>query len=61
MPMALLKRSNKQSARVPKDEVVASVADGKLLPAKQSKPFKPFKPVRVKGKAVSRLIIEERR
>lgn|GEM_PF-122655 len=60
-PVAVLNKPDLHGARLPEEKIAALVAEGKLLPAKESGPFKPFKPVRAKGKPVSRLIIEERR
>ena len=59
--VAVLKRPDRNSARTLEEKLAALVAEGKLLPAAKSGPFKPFKPVRVKGKPVSRTIIEDRR
>ena len=60
-PVAVLKKPDRNTARTPEELIAALVADGKLLPAASPGPFKPFKPVRMKGKAVSRIIIEDRR
>jgi antitoxin (DNA-binding transcriptional repressor) of toxin-antitoxin stability system len=60
-PVAVLKQPDRRSARTQEERVAALVAEGKLLPAANPGPFRPFKPVRVKGKLVSRIIIEGRR
>jgi len=60
-PVAVLKKPDRNSARTEEELIAALVAEGKLLPAASPGPFKPFKPVRVKGKPVSRIIIEDRR
>jgi antitoxin (DNA-binding transcriptional repressor) of toxin-antitoxin stability system len=60
-PVAVLKQPDRRSARTQEELVAALVAEGKLLRAASPGPFKPFKPVQVKGKPVSRIIIEGRR
>ena len=60
-PVAVLKKPDRRSARTQEELIAALVAEGKLLPAANPAPFKPFKAVRVKGKPVSRMIIEDRR
>jgi antitoxin (DNA-binding transcriptional repressor) of toxin-antitoxin stability system len=60
-PIAMLHKPDSTSARTEEEMVAALVAEGKLLPAKRPGPVKPFKPVRVKGKPVSQMIIEDRR
>jgi antitoxin (DNA-binding transcriptional repressor) of toxin-antitoxin stability system len=60
-PIAMIKRPDRTSAQTEEEIIVALVAEGKLLPAKHPGPVKPFKPVRVKGKPVSKMIIEDRR
>jgi antitoxin (DNA-binding transcriptional repressor) of toxin-antitoxin stability system len=60
-PIAMIKKPDRTSAQTEEEIVAALVAEGKLLPAKQPGPVKPFKPVRVKGKPVSQMIIEDRR
>jgi antitoxin (DNA-binding transcriptional repressor) of toxin-antitoxin stability system len=60
-PVAVLKKPDRISAGTPEEKLAGLVAEGKLLPAEKPGPFKPFKPVRVKGKPVSRTIIEDRR
>jgi prevent-host-death family protein len=59
--VAVLKKPDRNSARALEEKLAALVAEGKLLPAEKPGPFKPFKPVRVKGKPVSKTIIEDRR
>jgi len=60
-PVAVLTKPDPTSARTEEEIGAALVAEGKLLPAAQPGPFERFKPVRVKGKPVSRMIIEDRR
>ena len=60
-PVAVLKKPDRRSARTQEEVITALVAEGKLLPAAAPGPFEPFKPVQVKGKPVSRVIIEDRR
>jgi antitoxin (DNA-binding transcriptional repressor) of toxin-antitoxin stability system len=59
--VAVVKKPDQGSAQTPEEKIAALVAEGRLLPADKPGPFKPFKPVRVKGKPVSRLILEDRR
>ena len=59
--VAVLKKPDRNSAPTLEEKLAALVAEGKLLPAAKSRPFKPFKPVRVKGQPVSTTIIEDRR
>ncbi len=59
--VAVLKQPDRNSARSQEEKLAALVAEGKLLPAAKPGPFKAFKPVSVKGKPVSRIIIEDRR
>lgn len=58
--VAVVKKPDLNSASTPEEKLAALVAEGKLLPAPHPAPFKPFKPVAVKGKPVSRTIIEDR-
>ena len=60
-PVAVVKKPDRSSAQTLEERIAAAVAEGKLLPAEGSGPFAPFRPVRVKGKPVSRLILEDRR
>jgi len=60
-PVAVLKKPDRSSARTQEELIAALVAEGKLLPPANPGPLKPFKPVRVKGKPVSEIIIEDRR
>jgi antitoxin (DNA-binding transcriptional repressor) of toxin-antitoxin stability system len=59
--VAVVKKTDLSSAQTLEERIAALVAEGRLLRAEKAGPFKPFKPVRVKGKPVSRLIIEDRR
>ena len=59
--VAVVKKPDLSSAQTLEEKIAVLVAEGRLLGAKKTGPFKPFKPVRVKGKPVSRLIIEDRR
>ncbi len=59
--VAVLRKPDRSSALTLEEKIAALVAEGKLLPAAQAGSFKPFKPVAVKGKPVSKTIIEERR
>jgi prevent-host-death family protein len=59
--VAVLRKPDRNSASTLEEKLAALVTEGKLLPAAKSGPFRAFKPVRVKGKPVSRTIIEERR
>jgi prevent-host-death family protein len=60
-PVAVLQKPSRKRAHTPDEKIAALIAEGKLLPATDPGPFKPVRPVSVKGKPVSRLIIEERR
>jgi antitoxin (DNA-binding transcriptional repressor) of toxin-antitoxin stability system len=59
--VAVLKKPDPNSARSLEEKLAGLVAEGRLLPAAKPGPFKPFKPVSVKGKPVSKIIIEDRR
>jgi antitoxin (DNA-binding transcriptional repressor) of toxin-antitoxin stability system len=59
--VAVLKKPERNSARSLEEKLAALVREGKLVSAAKPEPFKPFKPVRVKGKPVSKIIIEDRR
>jgi antitoxin (DNA-binding transcriptional repressor) of toxin-antitoxin stability system len=59
--VAVVKKPDLGSAQTHDERIAALVAEGKLLRAEETGPFQPFKPVRVKGKPVSRLIVEDRR
>ena len=59
--VAVVRKPDSGSAPTLEERIAALVAEGRLLPAEEPGPFKPFKPVRVKGKPVSKLIIEDRR
>jgi prevent-host-death family protein len=59
--VAVLKKPDLNSASTREEKLAALVVEGKLLPPLHPASFKPFKPVAVKGKAVSRTIIEDRR
>jgi hypothetical protein len=56
-----MKKTRRNSARPLEGKLAALVVQGKLLPAAQPGVFKPFTPVLVKGKAVSQIIIDDRR
>lgn len=58
--VAVLKKPERNSAPTLEEKLAALVAEGKLLPAVRSGPFKPFKPIAVKGKPVSKMILEDR-
>jgi len=59
--VAVVKKPDRGAAESLEERIAALVAEGRLLPAEKAGPFKPFKPVRVKGKPVSKIIIEDRR
>ena len=58
--VAVVKKPDSGSAPTLEERIAALVAEGKLLRAEKAGPFASFKPVRVKGKPVSRMIIEDR-
>jgi len=60
-PIAVLQKPDRNSARTEDEMIAALVAEGRLIGPLRRGPFRPFKPVRVKGKAVSQMIIEDRR
>jgi len=60
-PVAMIKKPDPASAQSEEEIVAALVAEGKLLPPKRPGPVEPFRPIRVKGKPVSQMIIEDRR
>jgi len=60
-PVAVVKKPDLSSALTLQERIAALVAEGRLLRAEEAGPIKPFKPVRVKGKPVSRQIVEDRR
>lgn len=59
--VALLKKPDRNAAKSLDEKLASLVAEGKLLPASKPGPFKRFKPISVKGKPVSKIIIEGRR
>src|SRR5271157_2165075 len=59
--VAVLRKPDRNSAPTLEEKLAVLVAEGKLLPAAEPGPFKPFKPVRVRGRPVSKTIIEDRR
>jgi antitoxin (DNA-binding transcriptional repressor) of toxin-antitoxin stability system len=59
--VAVVEKPDLTSARTLEERIAALVAEGRLLRAEKAGPFKAFKPVRVKGKPVSGLILEDRR
>ncbi len=59
--VAILKKPDLSLASSPEEKLAALVAEGKLLPAAHPGSFRPFKPVAVKGKPVSKTILEDRR
>ena len=60
-PMAVLKKPELNAARSLEEKLAGLIAEGKLLPPVKSGHFRRFKPIRVKGKPVSTMIIEDRR
>jgi len=60
-PLAIINKADRATARTEEEILAALVAEGKLIGPAKMGPFKPFKPVRVKGKPVSQMIIEDRR
>ena len=60
-PIAMIKRPDSTSAQTEEEVVAALIAEGKLIGPVEPGPFEPFRPVRVKGKPVSQMIIEDRR
>jgi len=60
-PVALIKKPDRASAQTEEDIIAALVAEGKLIGPLKPGPFKPFKPIKMRGKPLSRMIIEERR
>ena len=60
-PVAVLQKPDRNSARTEEEVVAALVAEGKLLAAAEPGPVKPFKPRKLRGKPLSRSIIEDRR
>jgi antitoxin (DNA-binding transcriptional repressor) of toxin-antitoxin stability system len=60
-PIAMLHRPDRASARTEEEVVAALVAEGKLIGPVKPGPLKPFKPIKMRGKPLSRMIIEERR
>ena len=59
--VAVLKKPDGNTAPTLEEKLAALEMAGKLLPAAHGGPARPFKPVAVKGKPVSRMIIEARR
>lgn len=59
--VAILKKPDRSSASTLEEKLAALVGEGKLLPPAHPGSFRPFKPVAVKGKPVSKTIIEDRR
>ena len=60
-PVAVLRKPDRNSARTKGEVIAGLVAEGKLVRAAQPGPFKPFKPLKMRGKPLSRTIIEDRR
>lgn len=60
-PVALIKKPDRASAQTEEDIIAALVAEGKLIGPLKPGPFKPFKPIKMRGKPLSRMIMEERR
>jgi prevent-host-death family protein len=61
-PIVVLQNVDRSSTQATEEEIIAAlVAEGKLIPPKDPGPFEPFKPLKVRGKPLSRTIIEDRR
>lgn len=60
-PIAVLQKPDGDSARTEEDVIATLVAEGKLIGPLKPKPFKPFTPLKMRGKPLSRMIIEDRR
>jgi antitoxin (DNA-binding transcriptional repressor) of toxin-antitoxin stability system len=60
-PIALVRKPDKTSARTEEEIVAALIAEGKLTGPLKPAAFKPFKPLKMRGKPLSRTIIEDRR
>jgi antitoxin (DNA-binding transcriptional repressor) of toxin-antitoxin stability system len=60
-PVAMIKKPERASAQTEEEIIAALVAEGKLIGPVKTGPFKPFKPIKMRGKPLSRMIIEERR
>jgi hypothetical protein len=60
-PVALLKKPEIDSAQTTEEMLAAMAAAGKLIPARQPGPVKPFRPLKMRGKLLSQMIIEDRR
>jgi antitoxin (DNA-binding transcriptional repressor) of toxin-antitoxin stability system len=60
-PVALLKKPDADSAQTTEERLAAMAAAGKVTLPRDPGPFKPFKPIKMRGKPLSRMIIEERR
>lgn len=60
-PVAVVCKPDRSSPQNLEGKIMAAVAGGKLLPAEKTGGFNSFKPVQVKGKAISKVILEDRR
>jgi len=60
-PVALLKRPDVDSAQTTEERLAALAAAGKVILPREAGPFKRFKAIKMRGKPLSRMIIEERR
>jgi len=60
-PVALLKRPDMDSAQTTEERLASLAAAGKVILPREPGPFKQFKAIKMRGKRLSRMIIEERR
>lgn len=60
-PIAVLQKPDRVTAQTEEEVVAALVAEGKLIGPVKPGPLKPFKPLKMRGKPLSRTIIEDRR
>ncbi len=60
-PIVLLQKPGRTSAQTEEEIVAGLIAEGKLIGPVKPGPFKPFKPIKMRGKPLSRMIIEDRR
>jgi antitoxin (DNA-binding transcriptional repressor) of toxin-antitoxin stability system len=60
-PIAVLHKPERVSAQTEEEIISALIAEGKLIGPVKRGTFKPFKPIKMGGKPLSRMIIEDRR
>ena len=60
-PIAVLQKLERVPAQSEEEIVAALIAEGKLTGPVKPEPFEDFKPIKMRGKPLSKTIIEDRR